>query len=148
MWKKLVLHLLSIGIVGCAGMQEAVIERFCHESGGYERGMNDARQALPMDQSFITACAPDIREAVGLSYRNGYKDGLASVQAEKPQTSIQVNIGSGSTKKYLCKLKPFVKSYSAWGATELEARDNVQKQCETDNHEMHCDNNIICKSSE
>lgn len=129
-----------LNLAGCAGMQQAYRDQICHAEGGYERGMNDARTGEPMNQSFANACEGAGREAALKGYREGYTAGLASVQAEKPKTQINVNIGGspGNSKKFYCEVRAFTQKFSAWGATELEAKVEAQKRCMERYHEMHC----------
>jgi hypothetical protein len=135
--------------LGCAGMQQAYQDQICTDSGGYERGMNDSRAEKPMDQSFAQACDASRRDTALLGYRRGYGEGLASLQAGKPATLINVNLGTGtdgSQKKYYCEVKAFTKTFSAWGSSELEARVGAKKSCTQEYNEMHCEE-AECKST-
>jgi hypothetical protein len=112
--------------------------------------MSDAREGKPMNAMSLTqVCDPPTTEAAMRGYRNGYKDGLASKREEVPETQINVNIGGGgdggsSSKKYLCEVKAFTETFSAWGSSELEASEKAKKKCAKRYHEMHCDE-VKCK---
>lgn len=139
---RLILTLLMFGITSCASMRMAYQNEVCNENGGYQRGMNDARAGNAMDQSFADGCEGESLEVARTGYRKGFNAGLASLKAEQPDTVINVNIdpeGSSSQKRVYCEVKAFTDVFSAWGATELEAKISSQKKCEARHDPMHCD---------
>ena len=123
----------------CATLEKDYQNKVCNETGGYERGVNDARQGLLMNQSFAQSCEPSIIVAVQAGYKKGYQDGIAMVQADKPATQINGNIGGDNSKAYHCEAKAFSETFSAWGSSELEARLAATEKCTQKFHKMHCD---------
>ncbi len=142
--KKIILALAFTSIAGCASIQKAYEEQVCNTNGGFQQGMNDARDGKPMDSSFGSGCENG-REAALQGYREGYQSGLAHLQSQRP-TEINVNFGGAPRKKYFCEIHAFTQTYSAWGATELEAREEAKKQCTKHYNPMHCED-FTCKSS-
>lgn len=127
----------------------------CDTDSAYEVGMNDGMYRLPMNSSVFTKCDSTLQPKLRKSYKDGYHKGLEVKIPEKtevpppaphpggvgypPRPGVNIHIGSGYSRAWMCELSPFVKNYKAFGATEQEAAYNVEKLCEKDNHSMHCD---------
>lgn len=133
-----------LSVTGCASMMKTYKAQVCNSNGGYQQGMNDARDGKPMDQSFSQVCDEAQRTQAINGYHKGYKDGLDSVKKTAPSTEINVNIGNNSAKRYYCEIHPFTTTISSWGSTELEARMKVKHKCMQTYNEMFCED-IACK---
>lgn len=130
----------------CSAMQQSYVEQTCQSESAYAQGMNQARAGKPMEESFAYLCPAESKTLVMASYRKGYTSGLQSMQPEAPSSLITVNIPGAAERHraWHCKLSVFMKDYSAFGRTELEAREKVASSCEAEYHPMHCDQ-ISCE---
>lgn len=140
--------LMSLIFASCAGLQEQAVKTYCNPEGGYQKGINDAREQKPMNNGFVQMCSDDVKGSVQTAYREGYTKGLELNKESTPQSVINVNFGSGSgttsSRAYFCEGHAFTQTFKSFGPTELEARENVKTQCQAQYHEMHC-GNINCR---
>ncbi len=149
--KLLILVIMSFGLNAYAGLGDLVRGQLCNESGGYEHGLNDARGGRPMNHAFTKLCDEGDRSKIEKSYRDGFMTGLQTVNNTPAKTEINVNVASngngGEVKKVYCELKPFTSTFSAWGASDLEAKINVKEKCTKQYNEMHC-TDYDCKTAD
>lgn len=101
------------------------------------------------------------------AYRKGYESGVASTKepvsdSERGNhgTIINVGIGNGvrlgtgrgsmtrsNPKAWFCEIKIFGQTYSAFGSTQLEAKQAAKLKCSTETNEMHCED-ISCEKNQ
>ncbi|MCM0606703.1 MAG: hypothetical protein KA715_11480 [Xanthomonadaceae bacterium] len=154
--QKACMSVLLHSLASCTSMMEAHKARICQKSEAYEEGFNDGRAGSQMDSSTYTTCGAD-SATLKTSYQDGYKAGSAQTSTPKvgdsfpnAKTVIQIGIGnnhkdSASNKAWFCETHAFAKTYSSYGATELEARNAAIDSCGRSTHRMHCDNEVSCR---
>ena len=141
----------------CAGMMKQHRETVCQGSYAYESGLNDGRVEKPASSSrFVQTCGPVQGEPLANRYMQGYKDGLNQSYRDKELEARQSDDGGSGVsldmggsrlrvdyppfgrqrktamrnkKKYFCEVKVFTRRYSAYGQTQVEARERLLERC-------------------
>lgn len=93
----------------------------CHYDGAFEEGMNDGRAGRDMNSGFASLCAASQQPGVRAGYREGYQSGLASRAAELAAAPRH--------RGFVCEVSVFGDTFTAFGATEEEARAATRAQC-------------------
>lgn len=163
--KKLIAFIFILS--GCATQQPRAFDPdLCNKNAAYEAGFNDGRWGYrAMNSEFLNRCREDLREQAQLGYKEGFEKGRQDLKeaqdrkkaevlvppANTPNrggTNININIGgsggSGGSKAWFCTTKAFMKTFNAYGSTQLEAKQATIASCKTQYHEMHCDD-VTCQ---
>ncbi|WP_124634193.1 hypothetical protein [Burkholderia cenocepacia] len=130
-----VFGIFSFVVSGCVPSPE-VLANICVPSEAYNRGMNDAMSEELLDQRFIGICPGNVKLTMQDAYRDGYMKGQEVRQKQRDSDNaahgMDVNIYHfGRRKRFYCEMHVFARGYSAYGETELQAREGVQAKCES-----------------
>jgi len=122
----------------------------CSKEGAYAQGMNDGRDGKKMSNDAINQMCPIEKIPMALQgYREGYQAGMQANQqpagAQTVNYGTVINVeGQGpqshlDRKAWFCEVQAFENHYQAYGPTEMEAKQNVIRECTMKNHPMHCE---------
>jgi len=100
-------HMLAFVLIGstaCGALEQQQRAMYCNGDGAYRKGYNDAKEGKMQDEQLIPFCLPEQRDAVGVSYASGYREGSAArngVPEGAPPTLVLatspfVNISQGN----------------------------------------------------
>ena len=90
---------LLLMIVSCAGMRKQWIADNCNFDVGYEKGVNDGRQGLPMNSGrHADACPSKMQKEVRNGYRKGYERGMKAAENEEKNNDLEVEMGDAKIR--------------------------------------------------
>lgn len=129
---KLVLKSVVTALIisSCAQMEKDFIKNNCNEESAYSSGMNASNSGKESDVSLYGLCPEESRKAIKQAYLKGYRE------ARTNNSNFKEDV-IGFTQ-YTCKLKPFNKVYQATHPRISIAISIVKRQCEGENHKIHC----------
>jgi hypothetical protein len=156
--KALILTLAAFGLSSCASMMAEHRATVCQDAYAYEAGLNDGRVEKPASSArFGQTCGLVRGESLAATYQRGYQDGLnqsyrdRELEARRDRElndngGIRIDLGDSrlrvdyppfggrrtamrNKRQFFCEVKVFNRRYSSFGATQVEAREKLLKQC-------------------
>lgn len=119
----------------------------CNRDKGYEQGMNDGMEGKPMNSGFASVCDPDTRREVSRGYREGYEaatkqnnDGEDGDHIVVKVPGMDIRVGQGKQKSWVCEVQAFGTTYSGFGPTRGQAAQDARNKCSGAHNSMHCAN--------